>query len=130
MNEIQMRFAVVTRVASPEAGEGGNMATALGLCQPIPGSQLLEVRPAPASLQLQLRMPVFHLGEILILDPDGREPHGLGRCPSKWDVDLAFFDDLNAAVAKARKIAFDETAAYGQRTAHGIMERNKERPGG
>ena len=130
MTEFSIRFAVVTRVPSPEAGEGGNMATAFGLCQPIPGSKLLEVRPAPAGLQMQLRMPVFELGEVLILDPDGREPHGRGRRPSKWDVELEFFDNVSAAIRKARKILMNEPRAYGTRTAHGILEREEKRPGG
>ena len=130
MNDFVLRFAVVTRIACSHAGEGGNMATAFGLCHPIPDSELLEVQPAAAELQMRLRMPVFHLGEVLILDPDGREPHGSGRCPSKWDVDIEFFDDVNAAIAGAQKIILDEPAAYGLRAAHGVLEREKERPGG
>ncbi len=130
MSDTPVRFAVVTRVPSPEAGEGGNMAAAMGLAQPVQGGGILDVRPAPPALQIGLRMPVFCIGEILILDPDGREPHGHGRRPDKWDVDIEFFVDVGAAVACARGIVFGDVQAYDRQTIQRIEERKGEKAGG
>lgn len=102
-----MRFGVVTRVADPR--HGGNMAEAIT-------SVMIEVRRPMAPdwrpvLQpvtevigpsaLALRVPVFRLGEILVM-PDGglseRELVPPYRKPSKWDVDVELFDDLTEAI--------------------------------
>ena len=49
----------------------------------------------------ELRSPVFEVGEILILGPDGREPGTSGRKPSKWDVTIAEFTTVEQAVSYA-----------------------------
>lgn len=51
-----------------------------------------------------LRTPNFVLGEILILDGDGREVDGSGRKPDKWAVKVERFADLDAAVRRAEKV--------------------------
>jgi hypothetical protein len=49
-------------------------------------------------------LPVFSLGEILILDSCGREIAGRGRKPSKWSVTYKEFDNLDDAIECANKI--------------------------
>lgn len=54
---------------------------------------------------LALRVPVFTVGEILILDVDsGREAASPGRKPSKWFVTYETFSDVNAAVQRSREL--------------------------
>lgn len=43
------------------------------------------------------RLPVFFLGEILIVNRNGREIAGRGRKPSKWGVECAYFWTLRGA---------------------------------
>ena len=50
------------------------------------------------------KLPVFHLGEILILDNSGREVGGLCRKPSKWSVEFQEFDNLDEAVQKSKNL--------------------------
>lgn len=56
------------------------------------------------ALFLSFRGTVFILGEILILDLDGREPHGHGRKPGKWGVTCEEFDDIESAIARSSKL--------------------------
>jgi len=56
------------------------------------------------ALWISLRTPVFSVGEILILGPDGREIGSPGRKPSKWGVTCEHFDDLDTAVARALEV--------------------------
>lgn len=51
-----------------------------------------------------LQQPVFHVGEILILDESGREVGYPGRKPSKWVVDVADYDNLAEAVQRSREV--------------------------
>lgn len=59
---------------------------------------------------LCLRQPVFHVGEILILDAEtGREVGYPGRKPSKWFIRIEEFDqDLEGAIRRAREV-FEES---------------------
>lgn len=50
------------------------------------------------------KLPVFHLGEILILDETGREVTGVGRKPSKWSVEVQEFDNLEEAIHMAKNL--------------------------
>lgn len=88
------QIAVVTRVPSVE--ESGNMAAPL-------------VYGLDPSLTMHVitqgRSQVFILGELLILNESGREPFGHGRKPSKWNIDIELFDDLDAAIARAEAVA-------------------------
>lgn len=96
-----MKFGVITRV--PEPPDAGNMALTIPYVvteQPDESNGWLgrvEVaRLGPAVLNF--RGPVFALGEILVLDGDGREFTGRGRKPNKWDVDCREFDDIQEAL--------------------------------
>lgn len=107
-------FIVITRVPTPP--DAGNMA-ALGECwaqteqpsekngwrgrlQPL---HEVDQNMAMAAL-LILRVPVFVLGEILIVESvSGREIGGRGRKPAKWDVGYEEFVTEQSAVARAQE---------------------------
>lgn len=100
-----MKFGVVVRVP-----EGEDVAGNLAL--PMAGAWISKhpqdptrVEPVPPALLLALRCPVFHRGEILVLDEDGREVAGHGRKPSKWDVDVELFETIEQAVARAARLS-------------------------
>ncbi len=115
-------YAVITGVADPATG--GNMATdtslfdlwyvseqasddnnwteTLAKANPE-GVTIVDDHGTPVSW-LHLRRPVFHVGELLILNESGREVTYPGRKPSKWFVDVAEYDDLDAALARANEI--------------------------
>ena len=71
----------------------------LSLSRPLDGS------PVDESSVVPVRAPVFVLGEILVLDTNGREVSGHGRKPSKWGVPVEMFPDIASAVARAREFA-------------------------
>lgn len=105
-----MRFGVITQIE-----QHGNMATALGQVfqetekmSEANGWQSKYEHVNPA-ISLQLHMPVFTLGEILILDESGREVAGAGRKPSKWYVTCEEFNTVEEAVARAQQL---EEEAY------------------
>lgn len=58
----------------------------------------------PESWPTLVLVPVFALGEIIVLDDSGREIGGLGRRPAGWDVDVEHFDDVNAAIKRSREV--------------------------
>ena len=58
--------------------------------------------------QVDVSLPVFSLGEILILDSCGREVAGRGRKPSKWIVNCQEFDNLDDAIVCAQKVLSEE----------------------
>lgn len=48
------------------------------------------------NLAMSVRGPAFSVGEILYLDPGGREVTWPGRKPSKWDVDVQHVGHIDA----------------------------------
>lgn len=103
-------FAVVTRVAEPETG--GNLRAALGdvwLDPLAKGGQHDDVRQplgkalGQPMLDLFVQVPVFRVGELLLIDGNDRDQ--FGRKPSKWDVDVEEFDNIDAAVERVREVA-------------------------
>lgn len=110
-------IAVVTRI--PEPDDHGNMA--VPDCLPLykeqrtpSGAQdfnapLVEDFQMGGALLLGgYRSPVFRLGEILILDASGREPHGRGRKPSKWDITITHADTIADAVMLSRDVTAED----------------------
>lgn len=100
-----MNFGVITRVATPP--KGGNLAMAQLYVKTGPESEandFLGDWTHHTVATLSMRTPVFCVGEILILDGDGREVAGRGRKPSKWDVDVEHFDSLEDAVERAKEL--------------------------
>jgi len=106
-----MRFAVVTKTPSL----AGNLAAAFefytekqdgdGLSRMGVATRDEDFERVPFEVCLSLRMPVFHVGEILILDHTGREVGYPGRKPSKWDVEIDEYDDVLTAVLRSKEVS-------------------------
>ena len=103
-----MKFGVITKI--PDRFDGGNLASAIGqvfvqIEEPSESNGYLGTyQDVGYPAALALRHQVFHLGEVLILDDDGRELPYPGRKPSKWSVECEEFDDVERAVARAREV--------------------------
>jgi hypothetical protein len=103
-------FAVITKV--PSKGVPGNLALSDEIfVQTEPPSEKNEFEGKHKPLQevigvavLMLRKPVFHLGEILILDANGREFGYPGRKPSKWLVTYEEFKTVQEAIVRAGEV--------------------------
>lgn len=55
---------------------------------------------------VKIQLPVFYLGEILIVDKDcGREIIGRGRKPGKWFVEYETFATIEEAIKKAKEFS-------------------------
>ena len=99
-------FVVITKIPDASKGETGNLANELDL--------YIKPYDAPLdtpcksffneALSLNLLSPVFALGEIIVVDSNGREIGGDGRKPSKWFVDYEEFYTVYEAIAKAKEI--------------------------
>ena len=105
-NTRSYHFAVVTRVGAYPSNHACELDPDIWFDSQAPGTTPIKVYDEKnlATLVFHLRIPVFHVGEILILSPDGREPGYSGRKPSKWDVTVEEFSALDAAVARAREV--------------------------
>ncbi len=54
---------------------------------------------------LEIRMPAFVLGEVVILDKEyGREVCGRQRKPSKWFIETEMFNSLEKAVKRSQEV--------------------------
>lgn len=98
------QYAVVTRV--PPDGDAGNLAIVPGLSLDEGEGRtksVAEMGQQGLGLMLALRCSVFHLGEIMVMS-GGREVAGLGRKPSKWDVDVQEVATMAEAVELARSV--------------------------
>src|SRR5262245_18532036 len=107
---MSITLAVVTGIPDPLGDEGGgNLVTALGqvFVEEQAASRLGpfgRFGMIPMGIALLARIPVFKLGEILILGEDGREVDGDRRHPGKWALTLEVVPDLPHAVELARKV--------------------------
>ena len=113
-----VRYAVITRVS-----DTGNLHDDYLLRRPLDGETLYvemagtedkALTTAPAGVDaaawfrlhvLRVKLRTFWLGEILLVDRDGREVAGHGRKPDKWDVDCEFFWTSRAALRRARQLS-------------------------
>lgn len=119
-----MRLAVVTWVPDPEGPEGrGNLAAVIGelfvdetggrIAAQAPIVRLEHMRGLSTQqaigFVLSLRHEVFHIGEILVLDDDGREIGWPQRKPEKWHVRTQRFGihEIEAAIALASQLTND-----------------------
>ena len=97
-----LRYGVITKVPVRLDEMRGNAAVAFPVyIDDLVGGKLKEVDPRTALL---LRIPVFKLGEILVLDLDGREIAAQGRKPSKWDVTCEEYEDIEVAADRACQV--------------------------
>jgi hypothetical protein len=101
-----VNYLVITKIPTEEESKatGGNLAAVMELYKALDGQPGRHERIDPLTCVLVLRAPVFTLGEVLIVDGDGREMAGQGRKPSKWDVSYEEFDDPEQAVARAIEV--------------------------
>lgn len=101
-----VRYGVITAVPGPQ--EFGNLALgevyldpqAQGRAITDPAQPLASALGDPM-IGLYLRVPVFRVGELLVIDSDDRDQ--LGRKPSKWMVTCEYFDDIAAAVRRVHE---------------------------
>lgn len=105
-------FAVIVKTPSGDE-RWGNLATALDVYRVVDEkTQENHYRETVIRLPwddlLTLRTEVFHVGEILILNEDGREVGYPGRKPRKWHVEVEEFDDLEKAIARSKEV-FEES---------------------
>jgi len=110
-----MKFQVVTRVPDPfdAKAAAGNAALVLPLYVDLKQDGNLEILRATDGA-LNFRGPVFHLGEVMIVeDTGGREVVGRGRKASKWDVNVETYDTVEEAVARAWEVA-ERDLTYGE----------------
>lgn len=94
-----MKFGVITKINSV----GGNLAAALDIYhvreEPDAQNEYQGVYERMNIMySLALRVPVFHVGEVLVLDDNGREIPYPGRKPSGWDVTYETFDVVDDAI--------------------------------
>ena len=72
-----------------------------------------DVDDAQMEISVECKVPVFQVGEVLILNDYGREIPYPGRKPSKWYVDYEMYDDLDAALERSRDV-FENTSKDGK----------------
>jgi hypothetical protein len=103
-----IRFAVVTKTSEQDMAL--NLDVFIQTEQPRPENNYTAQHKRLANLLsdpnmvMALRAPVWYLGEIVILGPDGREMDGPERKPDKWYVDVEVFTDLEEAIARSREV--------------------------
>lgn len=127
-------YCVITKVPDPNKGNGGNLATAMLAFTANDGTEYpdsdlylqdntygddAETEDTPKSRavtvddmlkvtsnkRLSFMVPVFTLGEILILnEPDGREIAGRRRAPRKWGIEYEEFSSIRKAAKRAQEV--------------------------
>lgn len=73
-----------------------------------PGETADEAAREFSAMLMTLRAPVFHPGEILFLDDDGREVVYPGRKPGKWDVDAQHVGHIDAPGVMQEALALSQ----------------------
>jgi len=120
-----IRFAVITEI--PNDCEGNYATSELVICpnasEHVAGANIVVnppefdesmfgdalVRKGGDKIDLTKKqmvfclVPVFGLGEILIIDSNGRTIPD-GRKPGKWDVECEYFDTIEDAVKRAKEV--------------------------
>jgi len=105
MDSQLVEIAVITKV--PKIGEGdGNLYNAVFTRKDLE-DEYKDLLSDTSFIPIQL--PVFKLGEILLLDHNDRDIFGIhsgGRKPSKWDVTYEVFavDQAEAAIRRALEV--------------------------
>lgn len=99
-----MRYQVITGVPDMNDVEKavGNLAAVFELWgTDYVGRATHRINPLEC---LALRAPVFHVGEILIVNFDGREIGHLGRKASKWSVTYDEYERVEDAIERAKEL--------------------------
>ena len=102
-------FAVITKV--PKVREGNEYDQILVEGWDEDNEEVIYHLPkedveyrAADTKYVNAKLPVFQLGEILILDNNGREVNGVGRKPSKWSVEYKTFNNIDEAVQMSKNL--------------------------
>lgn len=98
---MKTRFGVITRLGTTLADDFAIRGTD-GLLKMVEGGDEIT-KSTPI---WRIKVPVYVLGEILVLDEYGREVGGHGRKPSKWDVTCEEFDSLDDAIKRMRELDY------------------------
>lgn len=106
-----MKFVVITKIRNVL----GNLAVNMDLYEPseepsAANGYLGNYSRINVLIALNMRTPVFQVGEVLIVDDNGRELPYPGRKPAKWDVETEEFeiDRLGDALACSERVAAEE----------------------
>jgi len=105
------KYQVITRIPDPEKGETGNLYDEVPWWLVEGTGEIKDGEWVPDRVERDysrgsVRMPVFEIGEVLIVNDYGREIVGHGRKADKWDVDYEEFDTIEEAVVRAREVSF------------------------
>ncbi len=95
-----MKLLVITKVPNPDTDgplAQGNLAAPLAELWVLetrqgPLTRLEKFMGLPAGFSTVLRKEVFAVGDLLLVDDDGREIVGRGRKPSKWGIEYKTFE--------------------------------------
>jgi len=127
LNEEKIKFVVITKASDKPCKDEGNWSDATAVINDkevepclyidadpdeFPRENILASAVTPVVIEngnrrfkiARIRVPVFTVGEILIVDDSGREVAGALRKPSKWWVEYEEFDDLREAIKRAREL--------------------------
>jgi hypothetical protein len=101
-----LRYQVITRVPDPDLDPTatGNLYDAIGWW-PDGGDYDYKAKAVRDYKRGSMWMPVFELGEVVIVNESGREVVGHGRKADKWDVGYEEFDDIEQAIARAIEVS-------------------------
>lgn len=75
-----------------------------GVTQAVYDDFIKKRDETPRWKAINIRTPVFTLGEILVLNECGREIGGHGRKPSKWWVEYEEFPTIEQAIKRAEEV--------------------------
>lgn len=102
-----IRYAVITAIPTQDGNEYDEFLVLQPTVTGWPGvvEQIYHVMGDFQREFLQVRLPVFEVGEILLVNRLGREIAGRGRKPDKWGVECEYFWTRRAAVKRAREVS-------------------------
>lgn len=99
---LKLQYLVITKITDVNH----NLASAFELYTEDSDNELLKMTHHRVSFltSLMYKTPVFHVGEVIIANQDGREIPYPARKPAKWGVEFETFDAPEAAVAHAEEV--------------------------
>ena len=107
----KVHYQVITRVPDPDEDPTatGNLYDEVPLYRIEGTGEMIGDEWTPDRVERRygsgsVLMPVFELGEIIIVNESGREAIGRGRKADKWDVSYEEFTDIEQAIARAREV--------------------------
>ena len=102
---MKIKYCVLTKVPSDEDKEGNLYDDVIYYDKSLKKWRLVgEGDCGEAKNWKSIKLPVFALGEILILDETGREIGGDRRKPSKWFVEYKEFYNVEEAIKCSEEV--------------------------